>query len=51
MEEQMKSLDPEALMKLWMPDGVAGTVQSWKELQENFMAQFTQMASGQTGKK
>ena len=45
MEEQMKSLDAEALMKMWMPNGVAGSVQSWKELQENFMAQFNQGTS------
>jgi len=51
MEDQIKSLDPESLMKLWMPNGVSGTVQSWKELQENFMAQFTQMASDQLGVK
>ena len=40
MEEQIKGLDTEALMKMWMPDGIAGTVKSWEELQENFMAQF-----------
>ncbi|MDP6926162.1 MAG: DUF6489 family protein [Rhodospirillales bacterium] len=51
MEEQMKSLDPEALMNMWMPNGVAGTVQSWKELQENFMMQFSQMGVGAAGKK
>ena len=51
MEEQIKDLDAEALMKMWMPDGIAGTVKSWKELQENFMAQFSQMASGGSDKK
>ncbi len=38
MEKQIQDLDAEALMKMWMPDGIAGTVKSWKELQENFMA-------------
>jgi U3 small nucleolar ribonucleoprotein component len=51
MEKQIKDLDAEALMKMWMPDGIAGTVKSWKELQENFMAQFSQMASGGSDKK
>ena len=40
MEKQIQDLDAEALMKMWMPDGIAGTVKSWKELQENFLAQF-----------
>ena len=51
MEEQIKGLDTEDLMKMWMPDGIAGTVKSWKELQENFMAQFSKTTSGGPGKK
>ena len=51
MEEQIKDLDAEALMKMWMPDGITGTVKSWKELQENFMVQFSQMALGESDKK
>ena len=51
MEEQIKDLDAEALMKMWMPDGITETVKSWKELQENFMVQFSQMASGESDKK
>ncbi len=46
MEKQIQDLDAEALMKMWMPDGIAGTVKSWKELQENFMAQFPKTTSG-----
>ena len=51
MEEQIKDLNAEDLMKMWMPDGIAGTVKSWKELQENFMAQFSKTTSGGPGKK
>ena len=51
MEKQIQDLDAEALMKMWMPDGITGTVKSWKELQENFMVQFSQMASGESDKK
>jgi hypothetical protein len=51
MEEQIKGLDSEALMKMWMPDGIAGTVKSWEELQEYFMAQFPKTTSGGPGKQ
>ena len=51
MEEQIKDLDAEALMKMWMPVGITGNVKYWKELQENFMVQFSQMASGESDKK
>ena len=50
MEKQIQDLDAEALMKMWMPDGIAGTVKSWKELQENFMEQFPKTTSGGPGK-
>ena len=37
MMEQLKDMDPEALMKNWMPTGM----QAWEKMQESFMQGFT----------
>lgn len=37
MMDQLKDMDPEALMKNWMPTGM----QAWEKMQESFMQGFT----------
>ena len=42
MSEYMKSMDPEQMMKLWMPGGM----EAMSRMQEAFIAQMSQFASG-----
>ena len=35
--EHLKNMDPEALMKTWLPTGLG----AWENMQEAFMAQFS----------
>ena len=42
MAEHFQNLDPEALMKIWMPSGL----KVWEGMQEAFTAQFTGGAKG-----
>ncbi|MGE5268625.1 MAG: DUF6489 family protein [Thiohalocapsa sp.] len=44
MRAGLKALDPETLLKIWMPAGLKG----FEQLQEMF---FSQMAGGGAGKK
>jgi hypothetical protein len=37
MTEQVKSMDPEALMKAWLPTGIQG----WEDVRKAFMQGFT----------
>ena len=44
MQEQIKSMDPEAFVKTWMP----ATVQGWGEMQKMFWAQMGMQAPSST---
>jgi hypothetical protein len=46
MTEQVKSMDPEALMSTWLPTGM----QAWENMQESFMKGFSGAAGGTTKK-
>jgi hypothetical protein len=46
MTESMRNLDPETFMKTWMPL----TMQSWAEMQKNFLAQMNNYASNKENK-
>ncbi len=47
MTEHFTSMDPEAMMKTWLPSGVS----AWEKMQESFMAQFSGEDSGAGEKK
>ncbi len=50
LRDGLKSMDPEALFKIWMPGGVAGGLagglQSWEEFQRQFWSQMGAAARG-----
>lgn len=45
MERALEQMDPETLMKMWLPAGL----ESWEQLQKAFWQQFTGGASGAGG--
>ncbi len=46
MQANLKAMDPETLMKTWLPAGM----QSWEQMQKAFWSNFTQ-AGGASGDK
>lgn len=50
MQKNMNAMDPESLMKLWMP-GAAGGMQAFADLQKNIWEQMTGAATEQPAKK
>ncbi|MFQ5954467.1 MAG: DUF6489 family protein [Kiloniellales bacterium] len=48
MSEHLQAMNPEELMKVWMPAGI----RAWERMQEQFMAQFAAAGrpSGKTKK-
>jgi hypothetical protein len=50
LRDGLKSMDPEALFKLWLPGGMAGGLagglQGWEEFQRQFWSQMSAAASG-----
>lgn len=44
MAEHFENLDPEAMMKIWMPSGL----KVWEGMQEAFTAHFTGAGKGST---
>lgn len=45
MERALEQMDPETLMKMWLPAGL----ESWEQLQKAFWQQFTGGAGGPGG--
>ena len=45
MLANLQAMDPEQLMKAWMPSGVAGGMKSIEEMQKAFWSQMTAAAS------
>ena len=45
--EHMQAMNPEELMKAWMPAGVS----AWERMQEQFVSQFAAAQSASTKKK
>ena len=43
MQANLKAMDPETLMKTWLPAGM----QSWEQMQKAFWGGFSQGASGE----
>ena len=50
LQDGLKSMDPEAIMKAWMPGalggGLSGGVQGWEEFQRQFWSQMGKAAQG-----
>lgn len=42
----LKAMDPETLMKTWMPGGIPGGVQGWEQMQKAFWEQMTGAGGG-----
>ena len=49
LQEGLKSMDPEALMKAWMPGagGLSGGLQGWEEFQRQLWSQMGGAARGE----
>ena len=45
--EHMRAMNPEELMKVWMPAGIS----TWERMQEQFVSQFAAAQSSSTKKK
>ena len=54
LRDGLKSMDPEALFKAWLPGGAAGGLsgglQGWEEFQRQFWSQMGSAARGGTSK-
>jgi hypothetical protein len=48
LQDGLKSMDPEALMKAWMPGGLAGGFQGWEKFQRQFWSQMGSAARGKS---
>jgi len=48
LRDGLKSMDPEALMKAWMPGagGLSGGLQGWEEFQRQFWSEMGSTAHG-----
>lgn len=50
LEERMKSnlsaMDPETMMKTWLPLGIQGGMQGFEQMQKMFWSQMSRAASG-----
>ncbi len=44
LQDGLKSMDPEALMKAWMPGGLGSGLQGWEEFQRQFWSQMGKAA-------
>ena len=53
LRDGLKTMDPEPLLKAWMPGGLAGGFQGWEELQRQFWTQMSKAATAgkASGKK
>ena len=53
LKDGLKSMDPEVLMKAWMPGGLGGALggglQGWEEVQRQFWSQMGKAARGGAG--
>lgn len=45
MRENMNAMDPEAMMKTWMPGAIQNWGQNWEEMQRMFWQQMNMTAS------
>ncbi len=48
MQKNMSAMDPEGMMKLWMPNAMGG-MQAFSELQKSIWEQMTQVAASDQG--
>ena len=46
LQDGMRTMDPEVLLKAWMPGGLAGGLKGWEDFQRQFWSQVSSAVGG-----